>query len=201
MFAFFYDWFLGLSERAGLGDRRVALLAGARGRTIEIGAGTGLNLAHYPAGPDLVLSEPDRHMAGRLRARVEHSLRVADVVQAPGERLPFPDDSFDTAVMTLVLCTAPDPELVLREVARVLRPDGQLLFIEHVRSSDPGLARWQDRLHTPWKWFAGGCHCNRRTLETITASAFEVESVENARVPMAVPLVRPMIIGTARATS
>ena len=141
VFAFGYDWFLGMSERAGLSQRRRELLAAARGRTIEVGAGTGLNLVHYPAVPELVLAEPNPNMVKRLRARVEHSLRVAEVVQAPGERLPFPDDSFDTAVMTLVLCTAPDPEIVLAEVARVLRPDGLLLFLEHVRSSDPRLAR------------------------------------------------------------
>ena len=198
VFAFGYDWFLGMSERAGLAERRRELLSAAHGRTIEVGAGTGLNLAHYPTGPELVLAEPNGHMAARLRARVEHSLRIAQVVQAPGERLPFPDASFDTAVMTLVLCTAPDPEVVLADVARVLRPGGQLLFLEHVRSSEPRLARWQDRLHGPWKLFAGGCHCNRLTLETIEASAFEVESVERTEVPMAVPLVRPMVIGIAR---
>jgi ubiquinone/menaquinone biosynthesis C-methylase UbiE len=199
VFAFGYDWFLGISERAGLSARRRELLALATGRTLEVGAGTGLNLIHYPDDAELVLAEPDQHMVARLRARVEHSLRVARIVRAPGERLPFPDSSFDTVVMTLVLCTAPDPALVLREAARVLRPGGLLLFLEHVRSDDPRLARWQDRLRGPWKFFANGCYCNRRTLATIESSPFVVEQAEKTAVPMAVPLVRPMVIGTARA--
>src|ERR1051325_10937262 len=89
--AAFYDWFLGSAERAGLSDLRRDLVSSASGRTIEIGAGTGLNLAHYPEVTELVLTEPDRHMARRLRDRVSVALRVAKVVQAPGEKLPFPD--------------------------------------------------------------------------------------------------------------
>jgi ubiquinone/menaquinone biosynthesis C-methylase UbiE len=194
-----YDWFLSGSERAGLSDLRRDLVSSATGRTIEIGAGTGLNLAYYPDLDELVLVEPDRHMAKRLRDRVTGSLRVAQVVQAPGEALPLPDAAFDTAVVTLVLCTAPEPDRVLAEIARVLVPGGRLLFMEHVRSDDPGLARWQDRLHRPWKAFGNGCHCNRTTLATIEASPFEVESVEHGEFPKAPPLVRPLIVGTAHA--
>ena len=196
-----YDWFLGSSERAGLSDLRRELVSSATGRTIEIGAGTGLNLAHYPEVSELVLAEPDRHMAKHLRTRVTDSLRMADVVQAPGEDLPFPDDSFDTAVVTLVLCTAPQPERVLAEIARVLVPGGRLLFMEHVRSDDARVARWQDRLHRPWKAFGNGCHCNRTTLATIEASPFEVMSVEHGEFPKAPPLVRPLIVGSALAPS
>jgi ubiquinone/menaquinone biosynthesis C-methylase UbiE len=197
-----YDWFLSSSEQAGLSDRREELLSSATGRTIEIGAGTGLNLAHYPdAVGELVVVEPDRHMAKHLRARVAESPRAAEVVQAPGEALPFPDDSFDTAVVTLVLCTAPDPDAVLAEIARVLVPGGRLLFMEHVRSDEPEVARWQDRLHRPWKAFGNGCHCNRATLATISASPFEVESVEHGEFPKAPSIVRPLIVGTALAPS
>jgi ubiquinone/menaquinone biosynthesis C-methylase UbiE len=82
-------------------------------------------------------------MAAQLRKRVARSRRPAQVVEAPGEQLPLEDSSFDTVAMTLVLCTAPDPGAVLREVKRVLRPGGRLLFLEHVRAEDPELARWQ----------------------------------------------------------
>lgn len=94
---------------------------------------------------------------------------AADVVEAPGERLPFGDASFDTIAMTLVLCIALEPAAVLREVQRLLKPGGRLLFLEHVRSPDPKVARWQDRLHGIWYAFGYGCNCNRDTLATIKA--------------------------------
>lgn len=197
MFALGYDRFLAQTEQAGLGDMRRELLSAASGRCLEVGAGTGLNLEHWPEGLDeLVLSEPDPHMAAQLRKKLDRDVRV---VEAPAERLPFDDYSFDTVALTLVLCTVPDPEASLREIARVLKPGGLFLFLEHVRADDPGLARWQDRLHTPWKWFGDGCHCNRDTLSTIESSPLEVEHSERGRIPKAVPLVRPMVRGSARA--
>jgi ubiquinone/menaquinone biosynthesis C-methylase UbiE len=194
-----YDWFLSASEKAGLRERRRELLRGASGRGLEIGAGTGLNLELWPDSTEsIVLSEPDSHMAAQLRKRVAHSPLPAQVVEAPGERLPFEDASFDTVVMTLVLCTAPEPDAVLREVARVLRPGGRLLFLEHVRAEDPKLAAWQDRLHGPWYAFGYGCNCNRATLATIKASPLEVERIEHGEMPKAPPIVRPMLWGVAR---
>jgi ubiquinone/menaquinone biosynthesis C-methylase UbiE len=198
VFAACYDRALRASEEAGLADRRAGLLAQAAGRTLEVGAGTGLNLAHYPAAvTELVLTEPDPLMARRLRARAAGSGRRPEVIEAPAERLPFPDGSFDTAVLTLVLCTVPDPRAALAELARVLRPGGRLLFLEHVRSDDPGLARWQDRLHRPWRWFGDGCNCNRDTLAAIQASPLDVEEVDRGELPKAVPIVRPLIVGRA----
>jgi ubiquinone/menaquinone biosynthesis C-methylase UbiE len=201
LFAFGYDRFLAAAEEAGLRDLRHELLAEATGDCLEIGAGTGLNLEHWPAsGGRLVLSEPDPHMAAQLRKKVDSSGRSADVIEAPGERLPLPDDSFDTVALTLVLCTAPSPEGVLREVDRLLRPGGRFLFLEHVRAEDPGLARWQDRLHGPWYLFGNGCHCNRDTLATIQASPLEIERVERGELAKAAPLVKPRLSGAARAT-
>jgi SAM-dependent methyltransferase len=199
--AWAYDWFMSSTENAGLRDRRRELLGSASGRCLEVGAGTGINLELWPDSVEsLVLSEPDRHMAAQLRKHVARSGRPAQVVEAPGERLPFDDASFDSIAMTLVLCTAPDPPAVLREVRRVLKPQGRVLFLEHVRAEDPRLARWQDRLHGPWYVFGYGCNCNRDTLATIEASPLDVERVERGRMPKAPPIVRPMIWGVASPT-
>jgi len=99
----------------------------------------------------------------------------------------------------MVLCSAPDPDAVVAEVARVLRPGGRFLFLEHVRSPEPGLARWQDRLHGAWYVFGHGCHCNRDSLTTIEASPLQLEHSERGAVPRVVPLVRPMVRGSALA--
>lgn len=202
LFARGYDRFSKVAEDAGLREKRRALLARARGRTLEIGAGTGVNLELYPDSvTELVLTEPDGHMRQQLEKKLTAVDRRAEVVDAGGERLPFPDASIDTAVATLVLCTIPDPEAVLGEIARVLKPEGRLLFLEHVRADDPKTARLQDRFERPWSWFGRGCHPNRDTLATLEASAFEVAEVERDRMPKAPPIVRPLILGEARLPS
>jgi SAM-dependent methyltransferase len=136
-------------------------------------------------------------MAARLQTK-PHPGRAVEIVEAPAERLPFEDDRFDTAVATLVLCTVPDPAAALREIVRVLRPGGRFLFLEHVRASDPRLARWQDRLEWPWQVFGVGCHCNRDTATAIEASGLRPDRLERGEIPRAVPIVRPMISGSAR---
>jgi len=197
-FSALYDRGLKATEDAGLREMRTELLAEARGRVVELGAGTGANLELYPqAVEELVLVEPDPHMSKRLRPRLANSGRPASVVEAPAEQLPLDADSFDTAVVTLVLCTVPDPVATLAEITRVLRPGGHLLFIEHVRAEKPSLARWQDRLERPWRFLADGCHCNRDTLAMITASRLDVESVAHDSLPKAPPLVEPLIRGSA----
>ena len=193
VFAAMYDRMMAASEDAGLREQRRALIAQASGRTLEIGAGTGLNAAHYPDRvTDLVFAEPEAPMAARLRARVARG----KVVEAPAEGLPFPDDSFDTVVSTLVLCTVDDTAKAYAEIGRVLAPGGRLLLLEHVRSEDPKLAKWQDRLHGPWHWVGRGCHCNRDTAAGLRRAGFSV-SVEPTRLPKAAPLVKPAIVGTA----
>lgn len=197
-FSALYDWGLQASEDAGLREMRAELLAGAAGRVVELGAGTGANLDHYPDSvEELVLVEPDPHMTKRLRARLAESRREATILEAPAERLPLDDDSCEAAVVTLVLCTVPDPLATIAEITRVLKPGGRLLFIEHVRAAEPGLARWQDRLERPWRFLADGCRCNRDTLATIAASQFEVEDVIHDRTPKALPLVEPLVRGSA----
>jgi SAM-dependent methyltransferase len=199
LFATAYEPFLWAGERAGLRRRRRALLAEARGRVVEIGAGTGLNLRHYPAGIDeLVLAEPDADMRRRLERRSARAHLAVRVVDAPAERLPLADGSVDTVVSMLVLCTVEAPDRALREIARVLQPEGRLLFIEHVRSDSPRLARWQDRLAKPWRAFARGCRCNRATAELMVACGFELERLDVAAWRAEPPIVRPLIIGSAR---
>jgi ubiquinone/menaquinone biosynthesis C-methylase UbiE len=197
-FAALYDRMLAGTEDAGLRDRRRELLSEAGGTTLELGAGTGLNLDLYPAAvTELVLTEPSEHMARRLRERAAAEARAVEVVESPAERLPFPDDRFDTVVGTLVLCTVDDPARTLAEVNRVLRPGGRLLFLEHVRSDDPRVARWQDRLERPWRFMGAGCHCNRDTPTTLEASPLRVERLDHGELPKAPPIVRPLVAGRA----
>jgi SAM-dependent methyltransferase len=198
LFARGYDRFNKIAEDAGLREKRRALLARAHGRTLEIGAGTGINLELYPNSvTELVLAEPDPHMRGQLEKRLSALRRHAEILDAGGERLPLPDASIDTAVATLVLCTIPDPAGALTEIARVLKPGGQLLFLEHVRSDNPKVTRWQDRLERPWGWFGRGCHPNRDTLATIRDSTLAMREIERDRIPKAPPIVRPLIVGEA----
>jgi ubiquinone/menaquinone biosynthesis C-methylase UbiE len=195
-FAAIYDRGLKATEEAGLRDMRRETLAAANGRTLDIGAGTGVNAGLFPpAVSELVLVEPGPHMFKKLQAKLEGSGEGVSVVQAPAEKLPFADDSVDTVAFTLVLCTVPNPAAALAEAARVLRPGGKLLFVEHVRSRHPQLARWQDRLEKPWRFLADGCHCNRDTIALIEASSFELEQVGHDRLPKAPPIVRPLVRG------
>ncbi len=197
LFAAVYNPFLFAGELAGMRRHRAALLARAAGDTLEIGSGTGLNVVHYPdEAQRLVLTEPDPSMRGHLVRAVRRRDRGAQILAAGAEDLPFADATFDTIVSTLVLCTVDDAEAALREFARVLRPDGQLLFIEHVRSDSAALARWQDRLVGPWQRFAEGCRCNRATLEVMDSGGFRVDA-QPAAWRLMPRIVRPLVIGRA----
>jgi len=192
-----YDPMLWLGERRGMAALRRELLAGARGAVLEIGAGTGLNLPHYPTGLDqLVLAEPGERMGRRIDLGRAPDGVDARIVRAAAEALPFPDDSFDTVVSTLVLCTVADPERALREVARVLRPGGRLLFLEHVRADAGWRRRLQGRAVRAWAAFADGCRCDRPTLETIE-DALRVESVGRATWKGMPAIVKPLVWGRA----
>jgi SAM-dependent methyltransferase len=198
-FAALYDPVLAVGERAGMSARRHELLSGAHGCTLEIGSGTGLNLPHLPADLDeLHLVEPDAPMRSVLERRLERSGRHARVVDASAERLPLPDESVDTVVSTLVLCTVDRPDVALQEVVRVLRPGGRLLFVEHVRSESASLAAWQDHLSEPWGRFARGCRCNRATEQLVAASGLELDVLEKAAWRGMPPIVRPLVAGRAQ---
>ena len=198
-FSIVYDPVLWLGERAGVRGLRANLLGQARGVTVEIGSGTGLNLRHYPDELDeLVLVEPDLPMRSRLEKRLRDARRRARLVDASAERLPFADRSVDTVVSTFVLCTVDAPELAVQEIVRVLRPDGQLLFVEHVRSSSPRLAGWQDRLSEPWRRVARGCRCNRATSELMVTGGLTLRDMSEGSWRAMPPIVRPLIAGRAQ---
>jgi ubiquinone/menaquinone biosynthesis C-methylase UbiE len=198
-FAATYDRFSARAEKAGLRAMREALLSGATGDVLEIGAGTGANLSFYgPEVRSLTVTEPEPPMLKRLEQHVREQSSPAKVLRAPAEDLPFDDDSFDTVVSTLVLCGVDDQPRALREIRRVLRPGGRLIFLEHVRSDEPKLARKQDRMNG-FNRFVVGCECNRPTLKTIEAEGFTVAQLERGTLPKAPKFVRPLITGTAMA--
>jgi ubiquinone/menaquinone biosynthesis C-methylase UbiE len=197
-FAAFYDALLKSTEEAGNAARRNQVLARASGTVIELGAGTGFNLGHYPPDVELILCEPAEPMARRLEDRLTEQGRSGDVVRAPAESLPVEDDVADTVVSTLVLCTVDNPDEALREARRVLKPGGRLLFIEHVAAPEGSLTRRAQRLlHRPWRAFACGCHNHRETEASIRGAGFEIDVLENGELEKSPPIVRPLIWGTA----
>ena len=206
LFAKVYPIVVGWSENAGQRETRRRLLAEARGRTLEIGAGNGYNVPHYTtAVTELVITEPSPHMLAALADQLADeppAVKRWEMLPADALRLPFQDASFDTVVAGFVHCTIPDPSAALREIARVLRPDGEYLFLEHVRARDGSwLGRLQDAVEVPHRYLAAGCYPNRRTAELLDASPLEVVRIEHGRMPRSSPTVRPVIHGIARRRS
>ena len=196
-FAAVYDSQMRRSEKAGLTDMRIALVSQAEGTVLEIGAGTGANLGHYsPSATSLTVTEPDVHMFKRLERHAQTVAPSAMLLRAPAEDLPFEDGTFDTVVSTLVLCGVDDQPRAVREIRRVLRPGGRLLFLEHVRADDPKIAKKQDKMNRINRAVVC-CDCNRPTLETIEAAGFEVTALEHTVLPKVPPFARPSIVATA----
>ena len=190
VFARFYEW-LSRGEDVMIRRFRAEVAGEAEGLILEVGAGNGLNFAHYPKGATVIAVEPQPAMLTRAKRRA--SGRRVHLVRAAAEALPFRDGAFDTAVVSLVLCSVADQARAVGEVARTLRPGGTVRLFEHVRSSDPRTARWQDRLNRPYGWFAGGCNLNRDTVGTLRAAGF---GVRVRRVYG--PALAPHLLGTAR---
>jgi ubiquinone/menaquinone biosynthesis C-methylase UbiE len=188
------------AEKGELGEQRRALVSRLEGTVLEVGAGTGLNLPHYERASRVVAVEPDLGMAGRLRKRAPQAAVPVEVVAASAESLPYEDETFDTTVITFVLCSVDDPQAALAEVRRVLKPGGRLVVLEHVRG-EGRLARWQDRLTPLHRRLAGDCHLNRETRNELAAAGFDVTDVQSVRIPGSHPLVRSGIQGVAIKTS
>ena len=197
LFALVYDRLMAGTEKAGLGEIRSRLLTEATGDVLEVGAGTGRNLAYYGTSvTSLTLTEPDPSMFRRLERTARAARRPTTALRAPAEDLPFDDAMFDTVVSTLVLCGVSDQPRAAREIRRVLKPGGRLLLVEHVRSSEDDVARRQDRI----SWLtrlALGCDVNRPTSQTLLRSGFAIDDLVDGELPNSPSYVRPMIVGTA----
>ena len=172
-------------ETGGMAEHRRRALAGLTGTLIEVGAGNGLNFTHYPAGVTGVLAvEPNpylRQIAGQQARQAPVPVEVRDGV---AERLPAADGAFDAAVVTMVLCSVTDQRAALGEIHRVVRPGGQLHFLEHVQAGTPGWRRTQRLLDaTIWPVLLGGCHSGRDTLGSIASAGFTVGRVEEFSFP------------------
>ena len=191
------------TERAGLAAWRRALLADVAGDVLEVGAGTGANLPHYPATVRrLVAAEPDADMRARSAARAATTSTPFPVDVAPDAlgALSFAAASFDVVVATLVLCSVADPAAALADARRVLRPGGRLVFLEHVAAADGTSRRaWQRRADPIWRHLAGGCRLTRDTERAITDAGFVIDACTRESMRKAFPLVRPTIRGVARA--
>ena len=198
-----YDGFMRESERACLGAWRAELLGGLAGAVAEVGAGTGINLPHYPSAvTELTLAEPDRamrqHLSARRSAEPCRAQRV-EIVDAPAEVLPFGDASLDAVVGTLVLCTVRDPAAVLAEVRRVLKPGGAYVFIEHGAAEEgSSRLRWQRWIEPAWGVIADGCRLTRRADEAIARAGLRIETSRRESMQKAWPVMRPTIRGVAR---
>lgn len=195
-----YNQITHASEVACLRQWRAELLRSLVGAVLEVGAGTGLNMPHYPrALSRLVLSEPDPHMRRRLSQKVRaERWERAEVLGASLENLPLPSDAFDAVVGTLVLCSVPRLERALAEIRRVLRPGGRFVFLEHVAAEDrPSRVKWQCRIEPFWRPISGNCHLTRRTADAIVAADLAIVNLKRESMRKAWPLVRPTIRGFA----
>jgi ubiquinone/menaquinone biosynthesis C-methylase UbiE len=196
-FAAFYDRVDRAAQRGWLGERRRRLVGDAAGTVLEIGAGPGANLPHYRTAEHVVLTEPDPAMRSRLAARTPLARVRYELLSASAAALPMPDASVDVVVSAYVLCTVPDVQAALAEVRRVLRPGGELRFLEHVRP-EGAAGRLTDRIAPLWRRAAAGCSPNRRTLEALEAAGYRVAAVDFFRPPVLLAgTVMPMIQGTA----
>lgn len=204
LFARVYERFSAREELRGQAENRERLLAGLTGRVVEVGAGNGLNFAHYPAGvTEVVAVEPEAYLRERAAERAAAAPVAVTVVDGLADALPLDSGSVEAVVTSLVLCSVPDQATALAEARRVLKPGGELRFYEHVISPSPGMARAQriaDR--TFWPHISGGCHASRDTAAAIERAGFAIEDCRRFDFSPAVVLpALPHVLGRARAPS
>ena len=196
-FAAWYPTMMGRIDRNGQAALRREQLAAARGRVLEVGAGSGLSIAHYPVDIDeLVLVEPNPAFHRQLRAAADRLPFPASVMDVDAHELPYPDSSFDTVTASLVFCSVDDPERMLAEVHRVLKPGGRFLFHEHVRGRGVrgGI---QDLLAPLQRRLADGCRPNRDFEASLAATPLRVVSIAHRRMPTRIPTIVPLVVGAA----
>ena len=196
IFPYLLDWSLGFPA---MGEYRRRTLEPARGATLEIGFGTGLNLPHYPpAVTHLTVIDSENMRRALVERRIaECPIPVARMQMDVQGHLPFANHSFDSVVSTMTLCSIENPAPALAEIRRVLKPEGQFIFLEHGRSDDPDLARWQDRLNPLQKINGAGCNMNRRIDDVITAGGFEITQLDRFLTPESPRLLAEMYRGVA----
>ncbi|MGM0633870.1 MAG: class I SAM-dependent methyltransferase [Pseudomonadota bacterium] len=167
--------------------RRSQIVPRARGRVLEVGMGSGINLPLYdPNRVELVYGlEPSAGMRRKAQPALERSPVAVEWLDLPGEEVPLDDDSVDTVLLTFTLCTIPDWRRALQQMQRVLKPGGQLLFVEHGRSPEPRISRWQQRITPVWKPLAGGCHLDRPIDRMIREGGFDITELEADYLPRA----------------
>lgn len=197
----FNSWLLAKFEEdfhEEVGARKQQHIGAFKGTVVEIGAGNGVNFRYYPAGTRVIVYEPNPYMHERLHAAARAHGLAYELRATSAEQLDLPDDSVDAAVCTLVLCTVPNPDRIVAEIRRVLKPGGKFFFIEHV-AADPGtmLRKVQDLLVSPWRWLFEGCHTNRETATMLKGSGFSSVEIECFRSEKMPPLVVPQIAGVA----
>ena len=191
-----YDAVCTAANGRGLTEWRRTLVHGLAGDVVEIGTGTGLNLVHYGPGARVVASDADPVMLARARRRASAARATVRVAVADAQLLPLPDACADVVVVGLVLCSVPEPARALDEVRRVLRPQGVVRFMEHVRAPDGTLrARLQDAVNPAWRAVSGGCNANRRSVDAIEAAGFDVRW--SHEVSLGLPHLRPIVVGEA----
>ena len=196
----YYDAMLRDAEKRCLQDWRKTLLQDLSGDIIDLGCGTGANLAFYPQSINrLVLAEPNQHMRHQLTIKLATYPHLpASVLDCAAESIPFPDGAFNAVVSTLLLCTVKNPQQALSEIHRVLQADGKLLFIEHVLASNrPQRLKWQRRIEPFWKMLQCGCHLTRDTEKNILQAGFALQKITRQSIRGVPPIARPGIWGEA----
>jgi ubiquinone/menaquinone biosynthesis C-methylase UbiE len=191
-----YDIVTGRLDRAGFAARRERLVGELDGEVLEVGAGTGLNLAHYRRADRVTAMEPDARYARRLRARAGDARVPVEVVEASAEAIPLPDNSVDHVVTSIALFSVTDLDASLAEIWRVLRLSGTFEFLEHVRGQGR-IATWQDRLTPLHRRMVDGCHLNRDPASAIRRTGFRIERLEHFSIPAGHPLISTAIQGSA----